>query len=883
MFPWIGWSTPCGVIIRRRPPSRLRAYISRLRRALGSAADLELYPPGYRLALGHVTIDAVEFEHLMNAARVAALGGDQARAVREFDAALARWNGDALVEFVNADFAAAPVHRLTELRAAAVEERIEARLRLGHAADVVPELEALVLRQPTRERLTTALLRALYATGRQADALAAYQDLRRRLVDELGVEPDSGTRELYDRILRQDPALTAQPAPGNLPRRIHGFVGRRPDIDGVVRALRTGPLVTATGVGGVGKTRLAIEVAARDRQRFPEGVWRCEFGSLPDDGPVGHAVAAALGVQQRTGLSIEQSVIEYLRSRTALLVLDNCEHVLVPAARLVADILKRCPAVVVLATSRQPLGVEGEQVGPVAPPPVAEATTLFRATSVACRANHGALSLQHGCIRSARSLTDRRRFAERPRDTRGGPPVSIITDPIAVDQAVKAKHRALRALGDYPAVATQVISGLGPVLVAASGVRAGQRVLDVAAGSGNAAIPAALTGADVVACNLTPELLAAGREIAARQGAQLDWAEADSESLPYPDRSFDVVLSCVGAMFVPDHRRSADELLRVCRPGGRIGLISWTPAGFVGEMFRTMKPYAPPPPPGAQPPPRWGDEYYVRGLLGDRVTDVVARRQTVTIDGFRTPRAWREFFKATYGPTIAVYRHIGDDTERAAALDRDLVALAAIPDATRSRRRAYGWLTNHQSAVGHTSGGSTCRSSSGPTSSARGARSVGTGCTRRCAGSRMPSRCASGTVRSSSTRPPRWGSRSRRPTCCAAGGCLPTGSPRRTCASSNSPATTVCRSSTSSATASAARRRPTSCLPSPARAGPTSERGIWPSPRISVNVCRSGRWTTCSRWPRGSTWTSTRRGMLWSRGDSRMRWRRTSWQPSVSG
>ena len=111
-------------------------------------------------------------------------------------------------------------------------------------------------------------------------------------------------------------------------------------------------------------------------------------------------------------------------------------------------------------------------------------------------------------------------------------------------------------------------------------------------------------------------------------------------------------------MFAPHHQQAADELVRVCRPGGRIGLISWTPTGFVGELFRTMKPYAPPPPPGAQPPPLWGDEDHVRGLLGDRVTDVVARRQTLTVDGFATPEAWRNYWKSVYGPTIVAYRNI---------------------------------------------------------------------------------------------------------------------------------------------------------------------------------------------------------------------------------
>ena len=248
------------------------------------------------------------------------------------------------------------------------------------------------------------------------------------------------------------------------------------------------------------------------------------------------------------------------------------------------------------------------------------------------------------------------------------------------DRALKARHRAMWALGDYPAVASGVIAELGPVLVAASGVQAGDRVLDVAAGSGNAAVPAALTGARVVASDLTPELFTAGREFAAATGVTLDWEEGDAEALPYADGTFDVVLSCVGVMFAPHHQRAADELVRVCRPGGTIGLLSWTPTGFIGEMFRTMKPYAPPPPAGASPPPLWGDEEHVRTLLGDRVTDVVARRQVLTTDRFAAPEACRDFFKAVYGPTIAVYRHIGADPAEVAALDQDLAALAARYD-----------------------------------------------------------------------------------------------------------------------------------------------------------------------------------------------------------
>ncbi|WP_409330576.1 class I SAM-dependent methyltransferase [Trujillonella humicola] len=253
-------------------------------------------------------------------------------------------------------------------------------------------------------------------------------------------------------------------------------------------------------------------------------------------------------------------------------------------------------------------------------------------------------------------------------------------DAAAADRALKDRHRAMWALGDYPAVAADVIPELGPVLVAAVGIGPGDRVLDVAAGSGNVAVPAALTGADVTASDLTPELLEAGRRSAERQGAQLRWEEADAEALPYADGSFDVVVSCVGVMFAPHHQQTADELVRVCRPGGRIGLISWTPQGFVGELFRTMKPYAPPPPPGASPPPLWGEEEHVRGLLGDRVTDVVARRRTVTVGGQASPEAWVGYWKTVYGPTIAAYRGIAGDPGRTAALDRDLTALVARYD-----------------------------------------------------------------------------------------------------------------------------------------------------------------------------------------------------------
>jgi SAM-dependent methyltransferase len=243
------------------------------------------------------------------------------------------------------------------------------------------------------------------------------------------------------------------------------------------------------------------------------------------------------------------------------------------------------------------------------------------------------------------------------------------------DTALKARHRVMWALGDYHAVATEIIQDLGPVLVEATHLGPGDHVLDVAAGSGNVAIPAAETGAHVVASDLTPELLDQGRADAEARGVSLEWRVADAEHLPFDDDTFDAVTSCVGVMFAPHHQEAADELVRVCRPGGRIGLISWTPTGFIGQLFATMKPFVAPPPPGAQPPPLWGDIEHVRALLGDRVTDVRASQQLLNADRLSDAAAFRDYFKKNYGPTIAAYRGLEDDPARTAELDQALLDL----------------------------------------------------------------------------------------------------------------------------------------------------------------------------------------------------------------
>jgi SAM-dependent methyltransferase len=241
---------------------------------------------------------------------------------------------------------------------------------------------------------------------------------------------------------------------------------------------------------------------------------------------------------------------------------------------------------------------------------------------------------------------------------------------------IKTKHRALWALGDYDRVATEVIPALGVALADAADPRNGEQVLDVAAGSGNASLPAAARGARVTATDLTPELLEIGRQRAADQHLDITWQEADAEHLPFADNRFDAVLSCVGVMFAPFHQPVADELIRVARPGGRVALINWTPAGFIGQLFGAMKPFAPAPPPGATPGPKWGEESHVRELFGGRVRDVRAVTASLPVDRFASAEQFRDFFAAYYGPTIAAYRNVADDRQRTAELDEAILACA---------------------------------------------------------------------------------------------------------------------------------------------------------------------------------------------------------------
>ena len=238
------------------------------------------------------------------------------------------------------------------------------------------------------------------------------------------------------------------------------------------------------------------------------------------------------------------------------------------------------------------------------------------------------------------------------------------------DRRVMSAVRQVWALGDYHAFATITVWPLGQLLVDACGVAPGQRVLDVAAGTGNVAIRAAQAGADVVASDLTPEHFEAGRRAAAALGVSLDWTEADAESLPFPDSAFDVVTSCFGAIFAADHAAVANEMLRVCRPGGMIGMINFKPERLAAKFFELLGRYAPPPAPGAAMPLQWGDRSHVQALFADRVESLDMTDGEYVEYSAGGPDAYRALFERTFGPVIAIRASLAAEPQRLAEFDR---------------------------------------------------------------------------------------------------------------------------------------------------------------------------------------------------------------------
>ena len=371
-------------------PAALQALVGRLRRTLGKEA-IASDPGGYRLTATRDDVDLFVFEHLVRQGTAALDRGDATTAARDLADALALWRGPALADLPDRSAAARP----DALRQEATRARIEADLLLGRAADSVPELKELTAAHPYDEPLHALLIRALRDAGRGADALAAYETARRALAEGLGTDPGPELRALHGELLTSTaPASTAPAAPGrperngNLRPRLTSFVGREPEIAAIRSELHRARLVTLTGPGGSGKTRLAEEAAAG----LPQA-WLVELARLDRPEAVPGAVVSALGLRETALLTTEllttqddpvALLVEYCASRSRLLILDNCEHVIGAVADLAETLLTRCPGLTILATSREPLGVPGESVRPVEPLVPDQAHRLFteRATAV---------------------------------------------------------------------------------------------------------------------------------------------------------------------------------------------------------------------------------------------------------------------------------------------------------------------------------------------------------------------------------------------------------------------------------------------------------------------------------------------------------------------
>lgn len=373
---WRG-ETPSGV-------STVPSYISRLRKALGDPSLVEGRASGYVLAVEERQIDAAQFERLVAEGRSALSQRRAQRALEHLNAAIALWRGRPFGDVGHEGALRDEADRLEELRQLALEDRIDAQFALGGSADLVDELEGLVTSHPFRERLWGQLMLALYRAQRQADALAAYHRARRLLNEELGLEPGLALQHLERAILRHEvPVAQPSTTPHNLPVPITSFIGREAELTEVERLLGETRLLTLTGLGGVGKTRLALRVSERALFDVADGVWFVDLSGVVDHRLIAGAVAQALELGELDAVRAGETLIDYVRDKDLLVVLDNCEHVLEGCAELAERLLRSGRRLRILATSREPLGVRGEVDVPVLPMAVPASTDdleLARAT-----------------------------------------------------------------------------------------------------------------------------------------------------------------------------------------------------------------------------------------------------------------------------------------------------------------------------------------------------------------------------------------------------------------------------------------------------------------------------------------------------------------------
>ncbi|UUU42268.1 ATP-binding protein [Streptomyces sp. NBC_00162] len=411
-------------------PAALQALVARLRRALGHAA-VRSAEGGYLLTADREDIDLYRFERLARAGAVALESGDPAKAAALYEEGLALWRGPALADLPDP---AAESARWDAVRMDARRGRLAAALALGAAEQALPELTALCAQQPLDEPLQALRIRALRDAGRAAEALEAYDTVRRDLAARLGTDPGPALRALHSELLagadappatapsRPAPAAPApQPGQGNLRARLTTFVGREDDIRVIGDDLARARLVTLLGPGGAGKTRLSQEAAeAQDAGGWPDGVWLVELAPVDDPEDVAEAVLAALGAREtklrgaaaeelralteRAGDNPLDRLAEHCARRRLLLLLDNCEHVVEAAAELAERLLTHCPGVRILATSREPLGVPGETLRPVEPLPDPVALRLLADRGAAAHAGFTVAQDPAACAEICRRL-----------------------------------------------------------------------------------------------------------------------------------------------------------------------------------------------------------------------------------------------------------------------------------------------------------------------------------------------------------------------------------------------------------------------------------------------------------------------------------------------
>lgn len=358
------------------PMSALRFHVSKLRKALAESGLIETTDSGYQLSIDPESVDAHQFDRLVTSATASS---DARRTLDLTEKALALWRGPAYLEAVDAGFAQSDTRRLDQKRQVAREAHAQALVDADRTADAIPEIEGLLELHPYSERLWSSLMIALYRQGRHTEGLRAFQRAKDILGEDIGIEPAPELRQLEEKMLLHDDSLArADGSPSNLPASVSSFFGRDGEIEELRNSLTSTRLVTIVGVGGAGKTRLAVELARGEASSYPDGRWIIDLVPVREGNDIFVTVGHALGLSlEDREMAAREEVLAFLHSRRVLLVMDNCEHILDDAASAVVAILERCPRVRLVTTSRSALNVAGETVYPIPVLPIPPLTATW--------------------------------------------------------------------------------------------------------------------------------------------------------------------------------------------------------------------------------------------------------------------------------------------------------------------------------------------------------------------------------------------------------------------------------------------------------------------------------------------------------------------------